>query len=131
MKRRLNVAIPTRAKRRMALISSFAAERPGPDLGPRRRARTYFGSTSPVRPAQPAARVWATPWIDKPKLNPFEVDVRDSLSRAGVPLIAQYGCLGLLLPLDYAAQHPTKRGQMVLAIECDPVRATNSSPTAR
>ncbi len=47
---------------------------------------------------------------------------------AGIPLVAQYGCSGYWI--DYAAQHPTKPGRMVLAIECDGA-SYHSSATAR
>lgn len=63
-----------------------------------------------------------------PELNPFEVDVRDTLTRAGIPLVAQYGASGFRI--DYAAQHPTQPGRMVLAIECDGA-SYHSSDTAR
>jgi very-short-patch-repair endonuclease len=43
-------------------------------------------------------------------------------------LITQYGCSGYWI--DYAAQHPTRPGQMVLAIECDGA-SYHSSATAR
>ena len=66
--------------------------------------------------------------IAKPELNPFERDVRDQLVAAGIPLVAQYGCSGYWI--DYAAQHPTKPGRMVLAIECDGA-SYHSSATAR
>jgi very-short-patch-repair endonuclease len=66
-----------------------------------------------------------------PKLNPFEVfevDVRDSLTRAGIPLVAQHGASGYRI--DFAAKHPTQPGRMILAIECDGA-AYRSSPSAR
>lgn len=46
----------------------------------------------------------------------------------GIPLIAQFGSSGYWI--DYAAQHPTKPGRMVLAIECDGA-SYHSSATAR
>lgn len=63
-----------------------------------------------------------------PKLNPFEIDVRDTLTRAGIPLVAQYGASGYRI--DFAAKHPTQPGRMILAIECDGA-AYHSSPSAR
>jgi very-short-patch-repair endonuclease len=65
---------------------------------------------------------------DKPDLNPFERDVEARLRAAGIPLIPQYGCSGYWI--DFAAQHPTRPGQMVLAIECDGA-TYHSSATAR
>jgi very-short-patch-repair endonuclease len=55
--------------------------------------------------------------LDKPPLNPFEVDVRDTLTRQGIKLTAQYGTSGYWI--DFAAQHPHQPGRYVLAIECD------------
>jgi very-short-patch-repair endonuclease len=65
---------------------------------------------------------------DKPEFNPFERDVEAQLRTAGIPLIPQYGCSGYWI--DFAAQHPTQPGQMVLAIECDGA-TYHSSATAR
>ena len=78
----------------------------------RERLRAYLGDTA----------------RDKPDLNPFERDVETQLSAAGIPLIAQYGCSGYWI--DFAAQHPTRPGRMVLAIECDGA-TYHSSATAR
>ena len=66
--------------------------------------------------------------LDKPALNPFEVDVRNSLEAAGIGVVAQYGCSGYLI--DFVAKHPTSPGRMVLAIECDGA-SYHSSATAR
>jgi very-short-patch-repair endonuclease len=54
--------------------------------------------------------------------------VRDSLERAGVPVVAQWGCSGYFI--DYVAKHPRDPGRLVLAIECDGA-AYHSSATAR
>jgi very-short-patch-repair endonuclease len=66
--------------------------------------------------------------LDKPDLNPFERDVRDQLVKAGIPLVPQFGSSGYWI--DYAAEHPTEPGRMVLAIECDGA-SYHSSATAR
>jgi very-short-patch-repair endonuclease/DNA polymerase III delta prime subunit len=66
--------------------------------------------------------------IEKPVLNPFEVDVRDTLSRHGLKLVAQYGSSGYWI--DYAVAHPTQPGRYVLAIECDGA-TYHSSESAR
>src|SRR6202008_1756311 len=50
------------------------------------------------------------------------------LTRAGIPLAAQYGASGYRI--DFAAKHPTQPGRMVLAIECDGA-AYHSSVSAR
>jgi very-short-patch-repair endonuclease len=66
--------------------------------------------------------------VNKPALNPFEVDVRDTLSRHGLKLVAQYGSSGYWI--DYAVAHPAQPGQYVLAIECDGA-TYHSSESAR
>jgi very-short-patch-repair endonuclease len=66
--------------------------------------------------------------VDKPILNPFEVDVRDTLTRHGLRLVAQYGSSGYWI--DYAVAHPTQPGRFVLAIECDGA-TYHSSESAR
>ena len=65
---------------------------------------------------------------ERPELNPFEVDVRDKLTEAGIPLVAQYGVSGYWI--DFAAQHPQEPGRMVLAIEADGA-SYHSGATAR
>jgi very-short-patch-repair endonuclease len=122
--RRLNVAI-SRARSQMTVVSSFSADQMDPaktkskgaDLLRRyiRYAETSgadlgFGGSKPV------------------ELNPFEIEVRDALEGRGVPLLPQYGVSSYRL--DFAACHPDKPGQMVLAIECDGA-TYHSSPTAR
>lgn len=122
--RRLNVAV-TRAKNRMTLVSAFTHL----DMDPNRSAargvellRLYlqYAASGGDTLGEAAHGI--------PELNPFEVDVRDTLTRAGIPLCAQYGASGFRI--DYAAQHPTNPGRMVLAIECDGA-SYHSSETAR
>lgn len=122
--RRLNVAI-TRARSHMTVVSSFASA----DMDPGKLrsegakmlghylAYTESGGTNLGDIA-----------LDKPVLNSFERDVRDQLTAAGIPLVAQYGCSGYWI--DFAAQHPTMPGRMVLAIEADGA-SYHSSNTAR
>ena len=50
------------------------------------------------------------------------------LTNAGIPLVPQYGVSGYWI--DFAAQHPTRPGQMILAIEADGA-AYHTSSTAR
>jgi very-short-patch-repair endonuclease len=122
--RRLNVAI-TRAKERLTLVSSFAvrdmdperSQAPGVEL--LRQYLQYVGS---------GGQNLGDAIIDKPALNPFEVDVRDTLSRHGLKLVAQYGSSGYWI--DYAVAHPTQPGRHVLAIECDGA-TYHSSESAR
>ena len=122
--RRLNVAV-TRAKRRMTLVSSFSHRDMDPDRSKAegvRLLREYLEyAASRGSNLGSAAR-------EKPALNPFEIDVRDQLTRARIPLTPQHGCSGFLI--DFAARHPTRPGQFVLAIECDGA-SYHSSPTAR
>jgi very-short-patch-repair endonuclease len=122
--RRLNVAI-TRARSRMTVVSSFSAA----DMDPARLrsegAKMLWGY---LAYAESGGANLGNVARDKPELNPFERDVETRLRAAGIPLIAQYGCSGYWI--DFAAQHPTRPGQMVLAIECDGA-SYHSSSTAR
>ena len=122
--RRLNVAV-TRAKERMSLVSAFTHHDMDPDRSQARgvqllRAYLEYCASKGSQLGQHAASI--------PRLNPFEVDVRDTLTRAGIPLTAQYGASGYRI--DFAAKHPTQPGRMVLAIECDGA-AYHSSQSAR
>lgn len=122
--RRLNVAI-TRARAHMTVVSSFtSADMDANKLrsqGAQMLCRYLAYAESGGSDLGPVAK-------DKSDLNPFERDVERCLQAAGIPLVAQYGCSGYWI--DYAAQHPTRPGQMVLAIECDGV-SYHSSATAR
>lgn len=121
--RRLNVAV-TRAKSRMTVVSTFTAEDMDPDRlnkeGPQMLRRYLEYAASGGATLEKAVR--------RDDLNPFERDVRDQLTTAGIPLIAQYGVSGYWI--DFAAKHPHRSGRMVLAIECDGA-TYHSSPTAR
>lgn len=122
--RRLNVAI-TRARARMTVVSSFGSA----DMDPAKlRAEGAQMLCRYLAYSESAGANLGDVAKDKPVLNPFERDVRDQLTAAGIPLVAQFGCSGYWI--DYAAQHPTKRGRMVLAIECDGA-SYHSSATAR
>jgi len=122
--RRLNVAI-TRAKNRLTLVSSFSAR----DMDPERSQASgvellrqylqYVGS---------GGENLGDVVVDKPALNPFEVDVRDTLVRQGLKLVAQYGTSGYWI--DDVVAHPTQPGRYVLALECDGA-TYHSSESAR
>jgi very-short-patch-repair endonuclease len=122
--RRLNVAI-TRARSQMTVVSSFSAV----DMDPSRlRAAGAQMLRGYLAYAESGGTDLGNVAKDKPDLNPFERDVEAQLRAAGIPLIPQYGCSGYWI--DFAAQHPTRPGQMVLAIECDGA-TYHSSATAR
>jgi very-short-patch-repair endonuclease/DNA polymerase III delta prime subunit len=122
--RRLNVAI-TRARRRMTVVSSFS----GADMDPNRltsegpqmlqRLLQYVESGGTNLGAH--VRTHA-------ELNPFERDVAAQLTAAGISLVPQYGASGYWI--DFAAEHSTRPGQMVLAIEADGAMY-HSQPSAR
>ena len=122
--RRLNVAI-TRARRRMIVVSSFRSS----DLEPSRlqsEGAQMLGRY--LKYAESGGTSFGDLAIAKPVLNPFERDILDRLSSAGIPLIPQWGSSGYWI--DFVAQHPTQPGRMVLAIECDGA-TYHSSKTAR
>ena len=122
--RRLNVAI-TRARCRMTVVSSFSAT----DMDPGKlRSEGAKMLCRYLAYAESGGSDLGNVAKEKPELNPFERDVETQLSAAGIPLIAQYGCSGYWI--DFAAQHPARRGLMVLAIECDGA-SYHSSATAR
>jgi len=122
--RRLNVAI-TRARAHMTLVSSFSAR----DMDPNRmRSEGAKMLWRYLAYAESGGSDLGNVVKEKPDLNPFERDVHAQLTTAGIPLVAQYGCSPYWI--DYAAQHPTRPGEMVLAIECDGA-SYHSSATAR
>ena len=122
--RRLNVAV-TRARARMTVVSSFSAA----DMDPARlRAEGAKMMGRYLAYAESGGSDFGHVARDKPDLNSFERDVEARLRAAGIPLIPQYGCSGYWI--DYAAQHPARPGQLVLAIECDGA-SYHSSATAR
>jgi very-short-patch-repair endonuclease len=122
--RRLNVAV-TRAKNRLTLVSSFSSR----DMDPGRSAaegvkllRQYLQYT------ESDGTNLGDQVIDKPPLNPFEIDVRDTLLQRGLKLTAQYGTSGYWI--DFAVQHPVQPGRYIMAIECDGA-TYHSSQSAR
>lgn len=122
--RRLNVAI-TRARKRMTVVSSFTSA----DLDPTKlRAEGAKMLGRYLAYAESGGSNLGEAAKDKPDLNPFERDVEAQLTKAGVPLVPQWGCSGYWI--DYVAQHPTEPGRMVMAIECDGA-TYHSSGTAR
>src|SRR5262249_8548640 len=113
------------AKERMTLVSAFRAS----DMDPNRTSahgvellRLYlaFAESHGEHLGDAAQQI--------PELNSFEIDVRDTLVRDGIPLCPQYGARRFRR--DFAAQQPAAPGRMVLAIECDGA-SYHSSETAR
>jgi very-short-patch-repair endonuclease/DNA polymerase III delta prime subunit len=122
--RRLNVAV-TRAKERMTLVSSFDHR----DMDPARsQARGVQLLRAYLEYCDSNGTKLGEVVEEHPPLNPFEIDVRDKLTRAGIALEPQFGSSGYRI--DFAAKHPEQPGRMVLAIECDGA-SYHSAPTAR
>jgi very-short-patch-repair endonuclease/DNA polymerase III delta prime subunit len=122
--RRLNVAI-TRAKHRLTLVSSFAVR----DMDPERsQAPGVQLLRQYLQYVDSGGTNLGDAIVEKPALNPFEVDVRDTLSHQGLKLTAQYGSSGYWL--DFAVAHPAQPGRHILAIECDGA-TYHSSQSAR
>ncbi len=122
--RRLNVAV-TRAKDRLTLVSSFSSR----DMDPERSSAEGVKLLRQfLQYVESEGANLGDQVVDKPALNPFEVDVRDTLLRHGLKLTAQYGTSGYWI--DFAVQHPTQPGRYVLAIECDGA-TYHSSKSAR
>jgi very-short-patch-repair endonuclease len=122
--RRLNVAV-TRAKDRLTLVSSFSSGDMDPD---RSNAEGVKLLRQYLQYVESGGTNLGDHIVDKPALNPFEIDVRDTLTRRGLRLTPQYGSSGYWI--DYAVQHPLQPGRYVLAIECDGA-TYHSSQSAR
>jgi very-short-patch-repair endonuclease len=124
-RRRLNVAV-TRARQKLAVVSSFSyldidlsRVRAGSGVELLRNYLQYAASNG--------KRLGDAAVTDEP-LNAFEAEVFDCLSSAGLKLIPQMGASQFRI--DMVAEHPTKPGRYVLAIECDGA-SYHSSYTAR
>jgi very-short-patch-repair endonuclease len=122
--RRLNVAV-TRARSGVGLITSFAST----DLDPAKlRAVGAQMLRDYVRYCESDGTDLGRRTRPVIELNPFERDVRDRLTTAGLALECQVGASGYWI--DFAAKHPTEPGRFVLAIEADGAMY-HSSETAR
>lgn len=124
-RRRLNVAV-TRARQRLTVVSSFShldldltRVRPGSGV---ELLRNYLQYASSNGKRLGDAEVSGEP------LNAFEAEVFDCLSAKGLRLLPQMGASRFRI--DMVAEHPTKAGRYVLAIECDGA-TYHSSYTAR
>ena len=121
--RRLNVAV-TRARRRMTVASSFSHTEMDPN---RSSALGVQHLRSFLRYAESGGTDLSGADETTP-LNPFELDVLNKLTAAGLDVLPQYGCSGYRI--DFAVRHPTRPGQFVLAVEADGA-SYHSSPTVR
>jgi very-short-patch-repair endonuclease len=111
--RSLNVAI-TRARSRMTLVTSFLAEELDPAANPSEGYKlmhhfVQFMSSGGSDFGDGASRVV--------EMNPFEEDIYNRLTRAGLKLEPQWGANNYRI--DFAVRHPDFPGRFVLAIECD------------
>jgi very-short-patch-repair endonuclease len=123
--RRLNVAI-TRARQRLTLVSSFSHRDMDPVRSTKRGVellRLYLEYA-----ASKGRNVGESQRSQDIALNPFEDDVHDALTRAGLRLLPQWGASGYRI--DFAVQHPERPGEFVLALECDGA-SYHSAATAR
>jgi len=122
--RRLNVSV-TRAKNRLTLVSSFSSSDMAPDRSAAegvRLLRLY------LQYVESGGANLSDDLRSTPVLNPFEVDVMDTLTKRGLILTPQYGASGYRI--DFAVSHPDQPGRHVLAIECDGA-SYHASPSAR
>ena len=122
--RRLNVAV-TRAKKSMTLVTSFSSadmdDEKLNDIGPRMLKDYLLYAESGGGNLGRRTRV-------KPQMNAFERDIYEALTNEGLRLTPQYGDSGYRI--DFAAMHPERPGEPILAIEADGAMY-HSSPTAR
>jgi very-short-patch-repair endonuclease len=121
--RRLNVAV-TRARASLTLVSCFSHD----DMQAGRSSARGVELFREYLAYAASGGVDLGSAADAPVLNPFEIAVGEALERAGIPVVPQVGASGYRI--DFAASHPVRRGEFVLAIECDGA-AYHSSLTAR
>ena len=122
--RRLNVAV-TRARRRLTVVSSFAGEEMDPE---RLRSNGAKMLRDYLCYAASGGKDLGIRARTKQPLNLFERDVQEQLEARGLRLMPQYGASGYWI--DFAAMHPERPGEPVLAIEADGA-GYHSTPTAR
>ncbi len=111
--RRLNVAI-SRARRRMTLVSSFTLDDIAEDAHASAGFKLMYRFLRFV--SSGGKELHGGPDNTMP-LNPFEIDVRDRLTEAGLQLDAQVGVGAYRI--DFAVRHPDFLGRHILAIEAD------------
>lgn len=109
----------------MTVVSSFTAT----DLDPERLRSTGMTMLRDyLAYAESGGTDLGRHSVAKPGLNGFELDVQRGLGAPGLRLMPQYGASGYWI--DFAAMHPARPGQPVLAIEADGA-TYHSSQTAR
>ncbi len=111
--RRLNVAI-TRSRSQMTVVSSFLPN----DLDPAKlnsEGARMLGRY--LAYAASGGTDLGSGQQQHPPLDPFQLDVQGRLMAAGVPVVAQLGVSGYCI--DFAAAHPERPAELVLAIEVD------------
>ncbi|MFC4854618.1 AAA domain-containing protein [Actinophytocola glycyrrhizae] len=110
--RRVNVAV-TRARCRMTIVSSFppSAVAPVSKVNGTEVLRRYLEAAAAG--GDPANVGRATGYAS----NGFESDITARLAARGLDVYPQWGVAGYRI--DLALAHPTKHGQMVLAVEAD------------
>ena len=128
--RRLNVAV-TRARESMTLVSAITFRDvrivdPAPTTGHKDFGVHLFRLY--LEFVESGGIVLGDTGGSGQPMNGFEADIFDALTLRGVPLVPQYGVSGYRL--DFAATHPQRSGEFVLAIECDGA-SYHSTPTAR
>lgn len=122
--RRLNVAI-TRARRSMIVVSSFSqhaidvSKQVSRGVELMRHYMQYASDGGAMHEERGRGDV---------ALNAFEADIADALAGAGIVTVPQWGASSYRI--DLVAQHPTRPGRLVMAIECDGA-SYHSFPTAR
>lgn len=111
--RRMNVAV-TRARSRMTVVSSF-----GPaDMDPTKsRAKGVEFLRLYLQYAMSGGTDLGTAQEGDVPLNDFEQGIHDALTARGLNLLSQWGASRYRI--DLVAQHPSRPGRHVLAIECD------------
>lgn len=110
--RRVNVAV-TRARCRMTIVSSFppSAIAPAGKVNGTEMLRRYLEAAQADGDPSAVGRTTGH------ELNGFEHDIAQRLVAHGIPVYPQWGVSGYRI--DFALAHPTRHGQMVLAVEAD------------
>ncbi|HLP23005.1 MAG TPA: AAA domain-containing protein [Microbacteriaceae bacterium] len=122
--RRLNVAI-SRARRRMTLVTSFSADDVADDMHSSEGFKLFYRFLRFM--ASNGEEISGGP-DERHPMNPFELDIFNRLTEAGLQLRPQFGVGSYRL--DFAVRHPDFPGRYVMAIEADGA-SYHSGVTAR